>query len=200
VTTVDELLELYDRWGGERYDEDVAQLEHALQTAALAAAAGAADALIGAALLHDVGHLLELRRPGGEGDGRGGGNGPGGPSGGDPGGGPVEPHEQTGPAFLAATFPATVTGPIALHVAAKRYLCATEPTYTAGLSAGSRRSLRRQGGPMSAAEVSTFEAVPGWADAVALRRWDDAGKAEGAAMPRLDAYEPLLRSLTCSGS
>ena len=175
---VDELLGLYDRWGAERYDEDVAQLEHALQTAALAASAGATEAAIGAALLHDVGHLLQLRRLGG----------------------PVEPHERMGPAYLAGIFPTSVTGPIALHVAAKRYLCAVEPTYTARLSAGSVSSLRRQSGPMSAREAADFEAVPGWADAVALRRWDDAGKAEGAAVPRLDDYEPLLRSLACSGS
>jgi phosphonate degradation associated HDIG domain protein len=176
VTTVDEVLELFDRWGAEHYDEDVAQLDHALQTAALAAAAGATDALVAAALLHDTGHLLELR--------------------GDP-VDPVEPHEQAGPAFLAALLPASVTDPIGLHVAAKRYLCAVEPSYRAGLSPGSARSLRRQGGPMSAVEVAAFEARPRWDDAVALRRWDDAGKVDGAAVPGLAGYEPLLRSLVC---
>jgi predicted HD phosphohydrolase len=176
VTTVDDVLELYDRWGGERYDEDVAQLDHALQTAALAVSSGATDAVVAAALLHDAGHLLARR------------------------GGPVGPHERTGPGFLAAVFPAPVTDPIALHVAAKRYLCAIEPAYRAGLSAGSTRSLRRQGGPMSAGEVANFEATPGWVDAVALRRWDDAGKIDGAAVPGLAGYEPLLRSLACSGS
>ncbi|MGH9112917.1 MAG: metal-dependent phosphohydrolase, partial [Acidimicrobiales bacterium] len=80
MTAVDEVLELYDRWGGARYDEDVAQLDHALQTAALAASAGATDAVVAAALLHDAGHLLALR------------------------GDPVGPHERTGPAFLAALF------------------------------------------------------------------------------------------------
>jgi predicted HD phosphohydrolase len=176
VTDVDEVLDLYDRWGAERYDEDVAQLDHALQTAALAAAAGAVDTLVAAALLHDAGHLLALR------------DGPGGP------------HERTAPAFLAALFPVSVTGPIALHVAAKRYLCAVEPAYHAGLSDASQRSLRRQGGPMSGGEVATFETTPGSADAVALRRWDDAGKLEGAPVPGLASYESLLRSLACSAS
>lgn len=176
MTDIDEVLDLYDRWGGEHYDEDVAQLDHALQTAAHAASAGAADALVAAALLHDAGHLLELRD------------------------GPTGPHERTAAAFLAALFPESVTTPIALHVAAKRYLCAVEPAYHAGLSAGSRRSLGRQGGPMSEAEVVTFEATPGWVDAVALRRWDDAGKVEGAPVPGLAGYEPLLRTLACSGS
>jgi predicted HD phosphohydrolase len=176
VTDIDEVLDLYDRWGAERYDEDVGQLDHALQTAALAASAGAGDALVVAALLHDVGHLLELR------------------------GGPAGPHERTAPAFLAGLFPASVTAPIALHVAAKRYLCAVEPAYHAGLSAGSQRSLRRQGGRMSDAEVAAFETASGWADAVALRHWDDAGKVEGAAVPGLASYEPLLRTVACSAS
>jgi predicted HD phosphohydrolase len=175
VTDIDEVLDLYDRWGAERYDEDVVQLDHALQTAALAAAAGAADDLVAAALLHDAGHLLALR------DGQAG------------------PHESVAPAYLAALFPMSVTEPIALHVAAKRYLCAVEPAYRAGLSAGSQRSLRRQGGPMSAGEVATFETTPGWVDAVDLRRWDDAGKVDGAVVPGLASYEPLLRSLACSG-
>jgi predicted HD phosphohydrolase len=175
VTDIDEVLDLYDRWGTERYDEDVAQLDHALQTAALAAAAGAADDLVAAALLHDAGHLLALR------DGQAG------------------PHESVAPAYLAPLFPMSVTEPIALHVAAKRYLCAVEPAYRAGLSVGSQRSLRRQGGPMSAGEVATFETTPGWVDAVALRVWDDAGKVDGAVVPGLASYEPLLRSLACSG-
>jgi predicted HD phosphohydrolase len=176
VTTVAELLDLYERWGAERYDEEVGQLDHALQTAALAASGGAAEPLVAAALLHDAGHLLALS------------------------GGPAGPHERTASAFLADLFPTSVTAPIALHVAAKRYLCAVEPDYHAGLSAGSRRSLRRQGGPMAADELAAFEVTPGWADAVALRRWDDAGKIEGAAVPGLASYEPLLRSLVCSGS
>jgi predicted HD phosphohydrolase len=176
VTTVDELLDLYERWGAEHYDEEVSQLDHALQTAALAAADGATEPLVAAALLHDAGHLLAMR------------------------GGSVGPHERTAPAFMAALYPASVTTPIALHVAAKRYLCAVEPTYHAGLSAGSQRSLRRQGGPMAAGELAAFQATPGWADAVALRRWDDAGKVDGAAVPGLANYEPLLRSLVCSGS
>lgn len=176
MTSVDEVLELYERWGAERYDEEVAQLDHALQTAALAAEAGAVDPVVAAALLHDVGHLLALR------------------------GDPIGPHERTGADLLATLFPSSVTVPVALHVAAKRYVCAVEPGYPTVLSAGSVRSLRRQGGPMSAAEVAAFETRPGWVDAVALRRWDDGGKLVDVDVPGLADYEPLLRSLACSGS
>lgn len=176
MTTVDEVLQLYRQWGHERYDEEVAQLDHALQTAALARRAGARDPIVAAALLHDVGHLLALR------DGIAG------------------PHERTGPAHLAPLLPASVTTAIALHVDAKRYLCATDAAYAERLSAGSVRSLRRQGGPMTTAERAAFERQPGWDDAVALRRWDDGGKLDDADVDGLDAYETLLRELACSAS
>lgn len=105
-----------------------------------------------------------------------------------------------GPAFLVGLFPSPVTRPIALHVAAKRYLCAVDPDYMARLSSGSVQSLGYQGGPMSADEVLAFRAMPGWTDAIALRRWDDAGKEESADVPGLASYGPLLRAVACSGS
>ncbi len=173
---LDEVLDLFDRWGSDPYDEQLAQLDHALQTAALAVAEGSSDPLVAAALLHDLGHLLALR------------------------GGPIGPHERTGPEALAAVLPAEVLAPIALHVEAKRYLCAVDPSYADGLSPGSTTSLRRQGGPMSPDEVRAFEAEPGRDHAVRLRRWDDAGKADGLDVPGLSTYEPLLRSLWRSAS
>jgi phosphonate degradation associated HDIG domain protein len=177
VTTVDDVLSLYERRGGVHYDDDVTQLDHALQSAALAESDGASDELVAAALLHDVGHLLELdRNDGAVGDltvDRG--------------------HEATGSRYLAALFPPAVVAPIALHVRAKRYLCAAEPAYAAALSDGSVRSLSTQGGPMPPGEMATFEQHPAFAAAVAVRRWDDLGKVDGLAVPGLDHYEPVLR-------
>ena len=49
---------LYAQKGGLQYGEDVTQLQHALQCGALAEQAGASDALVLAAVLHDVGHML----------------------------------------------------------------------------------------------------------------------------------------------
>jgi phosphonate degradation associated HDIG domain protein len=176
---VADVFALYEHWGAETYDEDVSQLDHALQTAALARADGADDALVAAALLHDVGHLLELR-DGGVADGQT----------------DVDlGHEGRGARWLAPVFPAEVTGPIALHVAAKRYRCAVEPSYHDGLSDGSRRSLVRQGGPMSTTEVERFAAHPAHADAVALRGWDDGGKVEDLDVPGLASYRALLAQL-----
>ncbi len=133
-----------------------------------------------AALLHDVGHLLELddgdgsRRPGGDDHGEDAG------------------HELTGATWLVRLFPASVIGPIALHVRAKRYLCATDPDYRESLSVGSTRSLYRQGGPLSRLEALAFEASPGFHAGVGLRRWDDRGKEAGTHLPPFDHYRDIV--------
>ncbi len=177
AATVDEVLDLLEAYGRDPYDEAVTQLDHALQSAALATAAGAPDELVAAALLHDVGHLLDLRA-GGRPDHEHRGD---------------LAHEARGTRWLAGLFPPAVTAPIALHVAAKRYRSAVDPAYHASLSDGSRRSLVVQGGPMDDAEVARFEAHPAHADAVALRGWDDGGKQlDGVDVPGLDAYRDLL--------
>ena len=69
-----------------------------------------------------------------------------------------------------------MTEPVRLHVAAKRYLCATEPGYFALLSAESVRTLALQGGPMTPEQAAAFGALPYARDAVAVRRWDDEAK------------------------
>jgi len=175
--SVDEVVGLLERWGDDPYDEELAQLDHALQTAALARAAGSRDSLIAAALLHDVGHLLDLRNDCTSTD-------------------DDRRHEDTGSAWLRPLFPVTVTAPIALHVRAKRFLCAIEPSYVEGLSTGSIRSLARQGGPMSHDEVESFRTLTGADDAVALRRWDDAGKVMHLDVGELADYLDLLRRVT----
>lgn len=171
--SIGSIIALFERWGRETYDEEISQVDHALQTAALATAAGAGDQLIAAALLHDIGHLLDLEagRTARERDLR---------------------HEHAGAAWLRPLFPPAVTAPIALHVRAKRFLCATEPAYATGLSAGSVHSLERQGGPMSAAGTESFGRLAGSGDAVRLRRWDDAGKVDGLPVAPLSGYTDLL--------
>jgi phosphonate degradation associated HDIG domain protein len=179
AASVDEVVDLYTRWANDPYDETLSQMDHALQTAALGAASGAGDELVVAALLHDVGHLLDLAAH----DGRF-----------QPTGDDLN-HESVGARYLAGLFPPAVTGPIALHVRAKRYRCAVDPDYLMGLSAGSTRSLMTQGGPADADEVERFRQNPGFADAVALREWDDHGKVEGLDVPPLEHYRPLLDRL-----
>jgi phosphonate degradation associated HDIG domain protein len=172
---IEAIFDLYERNGERHYGEGVSQLEHALQCAHLAAEDGAGDGLIAAALLHDLGHLLEAEEtPDPQTDAR---------------------HEVRGAAALRPLFGPEVTQPIALHVAAKRYLCAAEAGYEPNLSEASRHSLRLQGGPLTARQAKRFEAVAQFAEAVRLRRYDEGGKLDGAACRPLRDYAGLLRGL-----
>ncbi|UUO08980.1 hypothetical protein M4951_11820 [Blastopirellula sp. J2-11] len=85
-------------------------------------------------------------------------------------------HEELGARFLSRYFTPEIVEPGRLHVAAKRFLCATDADYLSGLSAASLQSLQLQGGPMSAAEVAEFKREPFWRQAIALRQFDDLGK------------------------
>lgn len=171
---VEKILALYERHGGIAYGEDVTMREHALQCAGLAQSDGAAPELVAAALLHDVGHLIE------EADDEYG----------------YHRHDRSGAEFLAAHFPPAVVAPVRLHVAAKRYLCATENDYFARLSPASVHSLEMQGGPMSRDEARAFESEPHHEAAVRLRRWDEDAKVAGAATLELVRYRDLLERLT----
>ena len=175
ATSTAQVLELFERWGGDPYDEVVTQTEHAVQCAVLARDEGASDEMVAAALLHDVGHLLVLAQREGvatlDRD---------------------DDHEELAVAWLADLFPATVTEPIRLHVAAKRYLCAVEPGYHAELSPASQRSLQLQGGVMADDEVVAFTRLPGALDAVALRRWDDRAKVPGSTPAAPESFRELL--------
>ena len=173
LEVVTEIEALFAAHGGEVYGEDVTQLEHMLQCAACAEAEGAPPALVAAALLHDVGHLIE------EADDAFG----------------YHKHDRSGAIFLEQRFGPDVTEPVRLHVIAKRYLCAVEKDYFDCLSAASVHSLEKQGGPMNGAEIAEFESNPRHADAVRLRRWDDRGKVERLTVRGLEHYRPLLQSL-----
>ena len=162
---VDEIFELYRRRGEATYGEGVTQSEHALQTAWLAEKDGASAALVTAALLHDIGHLLheapeDIAEQGID-----------------------TRHESLASAWLSQHFGPEVSEPVRLHVAAKRYLCATQPGYWAALSDASKLSLNLQGGPMAAREASGFAASPAAEAAMRLRRWDDEAKIPGLNTP-----------------
>ena len=173
--TTDEVLSLFRERGGSQYGgEAVTQLEHALQAATFAEREGATKALIAAALLHDVGHLLHVLPDDA------------------PDHGVDDRHETLAAAWLAQRFGPPVVAPVAMHVAAKRYLCAVDPEYFRQLSPPSVQSLTLKGGPMTAVEVSQFETRPYFQDAVRLRRWDDAAKVVGMATPTLDHFARYL--------
>jgi predicted HD phosphohydrolase len=104
-------------------------------------------------------------------------------------------HEEAGAGFLEAFYPASVTEPIRLHVAAKKYLCAVDRKYLDCLSAASVNSLQVQGGPMNQAEIANFESNSHYPAAVQLRRYDDDGKVAGLDIRPVESYRDKLESL-----
>ena len=104
-------------------------------------------------------------------------------------------HEIAGAQALRSLFDETVRGPIALHVAAKRYLCFTDAGYFRDLSPASQASLVTQGGPFDKSEAAAFERVPHWREAVALRRYDDMGKRGDIRACAFGEFIPLMRQL-----
>ena len=150
------------------------QQQHALQAAWCAEQEARGDALVTAALLHDIGHLVHNL-------------------GDNPADAGIDDrHEELGHAWLVNHFGPEVTEPVRLHVAAKRYLCAVEPDYFAKLSPDSVKSLALQGGPMSAAEVRSFEALRHSAEAVQLRRYDEQAKVKGLETPGVVHFMPAV--------
>ena len=180
--TVSEIVRLFAERGDSGYGhEAVSQREHALQAASLAFAEGASPAMITAALLHDIGHLLHDLPENA------------------PGEGVDDRHEELAGRWLAPRFGDDVVEPVRLHVAAKRYLCTVEPMYQKQLSPPSLLSLQLQGGPMTDDEVQRFRESPHCPAAVALRRWDDVAKDPAAVVPGLDAFVPFItKSLASS--
>ncbi len=163
--------QLFARHGQIEYSgEGVTQLEHALQAAALAEKAGAPETLVTASFLHDLGHLLNLQGETPTAHGI------------------DDQHQYFSIPFLRPLFPPAVIEPIRLHVDAKRALCALEPAYYDALSEDSKRSLKLQGDTFPPADATAFMMKPYAADAIRVRRWDDAAKVPGAPTPSMEHF------------
>lgn len=168
--------DIFERRGADSYlGEQVTMSEHMLQGAQLAEEAGAPDEIVAAALLHDIGHYTNefpddaLEK------------------------GVDNHHDEAGAAVLEPFFPAVVVDCVRHHVAAKRYLCATDPDYFSRLSPASVHTLNLQGGPMSNEEVAAFRRNPNLDGIVQVRIWDDEGKVPGKRTPEFAHYAPLLQ-------
>jgi phosphonate degradation associated HDIG domain protein len=172
---VDEVLRQLESSGESAYfGEPVTQLEHALQSAQLAANAGADEETIIAALLHDIGHLFEDQGAHHEEIG-------------------VIDHDAVGARYLSEFgFSPRVAGLVSGHVAAKRYLTKTNPSYLAKLSPASLATLKLQGGPMTAEEAAAFELDPLFQEKLRLRSWDEMAKCVGCAVAPLASYRGVL--------
>ncbi|HEV3301372.1 MAG TPA: HD domain-containing protein [Planctomycetaceae bacterium] len=175
---IQEIADLFARRGLEMYaGEPVTQTEHALQAALQAEQSGADSALITAALLHDVGHLLHGLDEDCAEDGI------------------DDKHEALGAEWLARHFGFEVVEPVRLHVAAKRYLCAVDEDYFAQLSPASRFSLQLQGGPFTHGQAKKFEEHPCFDAAIKLRRWDEQAKIPQLPTPPLERYLDYARTV-----
>ena len=181
--TLRKLFELYDH---KHYGEACDQLSHAITCATLAQEKQYSEPLIVAAFLHDLGHFIAdhyqvygLNKFG------------------------HPKHDELGAKYLEDLgFDKKVVMPIRLHVAAKRYLCATKPDYFARLSEASVHSLNLQGGPMDQDEVREFEKNPNVKDIVAVRYLDDAGKIAGMETPDFWHFAPMVQRMVdarCGG-
>jgi predicted HD phosphohydrolase len=148
--------------------EGLSELDHGLQCAhALAAVAPDDKALQIAGLLHDIGHGL----------------------------GHVRDHAWTGAEAIRGVMGDRVARLVGLHIDAKRYLVATDPTYFDLLSPASIHTLALQGGGMTSAETAAFQTHAHWREALLVRRADEAAKTPGRAVPGLEAWLPALRAL-----
>jgi len=154
-------------------NEDVTQLEHALQCAELAEINKLPKNIVAAALLHDIGHLLyENEDPIHEGkDGH---------------------HENIGADYLSQYFNESVIFPVRAHVDSKRYLAYVEDDYYSTLSQASKISLVAQGGPFSKKEAVNFIKKPFMKEAVQLRRFDDQAKILNKKTPTLNHFKHYL--------
>jgi phosphonate degradation associated HDIG domain protein len=175
-TIVAFIADIFERRGAESYlGEPVTMSQHMLQGAFLAEREGASEELVVAALLHDIGHYTSEF-------------------------GPYSPddtednyHDEAGARVLEHFFPPVITECVRLHVAAKRYLCATNGSYYDKLSPASRHTLELQGGPMTEAEGAEFRRNAFHKEAVRVRLWDEGGKDPQMTTPDFQHYVPLLQ-------
>lgn len=151
------------------------ELDHGLQTAALAAKAAPDDEeLHVAALVHDLAHPWdEAGQP---------------------------RHALMGADAVRSLLGERVARLIAGHVPAKRWLVTADPAYRATLSEGSITTLEAQGGDMSPQERAWFESLPDWQAMVTLRRADDGAKVPGAEVAPLQAWVPAIERVAARQS
>ena len=162
MTGIDAIAELFAGPGARDYlGEAVTIGEHMRQAGALAEAAGAAAAAGGRGPAARRGAPARRRS-----DAR---------------------HGRRRSAVAGQWFGAAVTEPVRLHVAAKRYLCATEPGYFALLSPESVRTLALQGGPMTPEQAAAFGRCP-----TPATRWPSAA---GTTRPRTPRSPRPVRAL-----
>jgi phosphonate degradation associated HDIG domain protein len=181
----DEILDLYQNYGGGAYDgEKITQLEHMVQAAQLAEKQGFDEEVILAAFLHDIGHICVAADGRNEMDGYG-----------------IVDHEGVAAEYLKKKgFSRKIVRLVESHVEAKRYLTVKDPAYYGQLSEASKKTLEYQGGPMTEEEAAAFEQYPLFNLIIQLRKWDEEAKIEDIPLPDLSHYgKMMLHHLEAAG-
>jgi phosphonate degradation associated HDIG domain protein len=176
---VEDLFQMIANSGEADYiGENVTQLEHMCQAAEFAEEQGNDDEVILGALFHDIGHFCAEYGAEHDMDGLG-----------------HIAHDKVGADYLRNIgFSEKIARLVESHVEAKRYLCAAKPGYHAKLSEASAKTLEFQGGPMSAEEVTKFEADPYFKEIIKVRAWDELAKVENKPLPDLERYKQMAKA------
>jgi predicted HD phosphohydrolase len=170
LASVDDLLMLVARGVGVHDEPEIDGLFHALQCATNLSASHPDDPdLIVAGLVHDV---ADIAFPHEHAD-----------------------HAARGAALVGPLLGARVARLVGAHVAAKRYLVATDPGYRARLSPRSIETLQLQGDALDPAEIAALASDPDLDAILALRRADEAAKDPTARPAALAAWRPLLQQV-----
>ena len=174
---VDSIIQLYNDKGDVEYDigEKVSQIEHGLQAADTAREKGYDVETQIAALLHDIGHLLDAEKMADLG---------------------IKDHEKVASDHLKELgFPDKVCQLVRNHVNGKKYLIAVNKDYNDNLSNASRQTLKHQGGPMSKKEQKEFEKGPYFQDHLNFRELDEIAKVENKITNTFQFYQPIMIQL-----
>lgn len=176
--TIEEIFALYEKYGAADYiGESISQIEHQCQAAQLAEQAGFGEEVILAAFFHDIGHLAEHVTDANNMGGYG-----------------IKDHEKLGADFLRARgFPEKIAALVESHVAAKRYLTFADENYYNQLSEASKKTLKYQGGKMTAEEAVVFRNSDWFELKIQLRKWDEEAKQENVPLPDLEKYKAMAR-------
>lgn len=182
LNTFDKLRKLYKTYGAQPYfGEDISQITHAEQCAYFAKEAGYDNDIILAALLHDIGHIVDPNLPQMNGDLG------------------TQNHEIIGSNYLKSIgFPLKICELVKRHVDAKRYLCYKDSSYYNKLSLASKETLKQQGGPMKEEEANNFENNdPLFNTIISLRIWDEKAKLIDPPfnIPKFDDYKSIIESV-----
>lgn len=176
--TIKEIMDLFSEYGNNDYDgEPVTQTSHMVQCAMLAMQENADQELVLGAFLHDIGHLLGHQQKVANMQGFGAVN-----------------HEAIGAAYLQKhNFSERICAVVEGHVAAKRYLVATDKMYAEKLSPASRETLRWQGGPMNDEEINAFENHPHFKEIIHVRLWDEKAKDSNALLLPMSLFKNFIK-------